>query len=388
MLAPMTTPRTPRPTPAEQPPPRADQALAKRVGTTRVVALAGLLVAVVALGLAAWGFVASGAPRCQEQAWDTTPATADLPDGWTVAAQQYDLERKTMSFLGPMVDAETGAQAVVYATVTCFAKGAAESVTLSQQAASDAGQTVTERTDLGDQAYSGTDETGSVFLQLRHGPIVVYLAASGDASPAEVDQLASAFDKALGGDGGTISASTAEPVASEDPLASDDAVGAPVDPSAEPAVESPAVPGLVATLPTKVGQIALMADSATGSTILADDQGSRAILAALRADGLDVDAFQVAQAFDEQGESDLSILALRVEGMDLDKVQDLVFDSWLAASGAGVTRAPVTLGTDEWTRLDYGDGLAKDWVRAADGQVYVISTADESLAEQAAAAIP
>jgi hypothetical protein len=96
----------------------------------------------------------------------------------------------------------------------------------------------------------------------------------------------------------------------------------------------------------------------------------------------------VAQAFDELGESDLSILALRVVGMDLDKVQDLVFDSWLAASGAGVTRTPVKLGADEWILLDYGDGLAKDWVRAVDGQVYVISTGDESLAEQAAAAIP
>jgi hypothetical protein len=281
------------------------------------------------------------------------------------------------------VDVETGAQGVTYVTITCFAKGAADSVTLSRGASEAAGQTVTDRPDLGDQAYSSTDDSGSVFLQLRHGPIVAYLAASEDVSPPEVDQLASAFDKALGGDGGTIADATAPPVETEAPLES-------LDPEAteEAVLESPAVPDLVARLPTKVGDLPMLADSATGLTVLGDDQGGRAILAALRADGLDPDAFQVAQALDEQGVSDLSILAIRVAGMDLAKVEAMVFDSWLAASGAGVTRTPVTLGTDEWILVDRGDNLRKDWVRAADGQVIVISTADEALAEQAAAAIP
>jgi hypothetical protein len=361
----------------------AGQALADSVGTSRIIALVAMLIAAVALGLAAWGFFTGGTPDCQRQAWDTTPATDDLPAGWEITAQQYDLERKTMSMLGPVVDAEAGTQAVVYATITCFGTGAAESVTLSQQAAEDAGQTVTERPDLGEQAYSSADDTGSVFLQLRHGPIVVYLAASGDASPREVDEIASAFDKALGGDGGTISEATAAPAATDDLLASLEP-----DPSEEAVVESPAAPELQAALPTAVGDITLVADSATGSSILGEDQGSRAILAALRAEGLDADALQVAQAYDETGESDLSVLVLKVAGMDLGKVEDLVFDSWLAASGAGVTRTPVTLDSDSWTLLDYGDDLAKDWVRAADGQVYVITTADEALAAQAAAAIP
>jgi hypothetical protein len=382
MLAPMTTPRTPNPASAPTAP-RGEQATAASIRSTRAIALVAALIATVALGLAAWGFLAGGTPGCQQQAWDTAPAAADLPAGWEITAQQYDLERKTMSLLGPILDVDAGSQAVTYATITCFGTGAAESVTLSQQAAADAGQTVTERPDLGDQAYSSTDDTGSVFLQLRHGPIVVYLAASGDASPGEVDQLASAFDKALGGDGGTISDATAEPQPTVDP-------GESIDPeqSEEAVVESPAAPDLVATLPTKVGDITLVADSATGSSILGEDQGSRAILAALRAEGLDPEALQVAQAYDEQGMSDLAVLAVKVAGMDLAKVEDLVLDSWLAASGAGVARTPVKLGSDEWIVLDYGDGLAKDWVRAADGQVYVITTADEALAEQAAAAIP
>jgi hypothetical protein len=378
----MTTPRTPRPAPSPAPTP-GEQAIADSAGTTRIVALVAMLIAAVALGLAAWGFFAPGSPECQQQAWDTTPAAADLPTGWAITAQQYDLERKTMSFLGPVVDAETGAQAVVYATTTCFATGAAESVTLSQEAAEAAGQAVIDRPDLGDQAYSSTDDTGSVFLQLRHGPIVVYLAASGDATTREVDQIATAFDKALGGDGGTIADATAQPLSTEDPLDS-------FDPEAteEAVVESPAAPDLVARLPTKVGDVTLLVDSATGSTVLGGDPGSRAILAALRAEGLEPDAFLYAQAVDEQGMTDLSVLAFRVEGMELPKVQDLVLNSWLAASGAGVTRTPVTLGENEWIRVDYGDDLGKWWVRAADGQVQVISTADEELAKQAAAAIP
>jgi hypothetical protein len=379
----MTTPRTPRPAPSTSPQSRDEQPKGDSTGTSRAIAVVALVIAAIALGLAAWGFFAGGTPDCQQQAWDTTPAAADLPEGWSVTAQQYDLERKTMSMLGPVVDAASGTQGVVYATITCFGSGAADAVTLSQQAATDAGQTVAERPDLGDQAYSSTDETGSVFLQLRHGPVVVYLAASGDTTPREADQIASAFDKALGGDGGTISDATAPVEPTDDPFASLEP-----EPTDDTGLESPAVPELVAALPTAVGDITLVADSATGTDILGEDQGSRAILAALRTDGLEADALRVAQAYDELGDSDLSILALSVVGMDIGKVENLVFDSWLAASGAGVSRTPVTLNGETWTRLDYGDDLAKDWVRAADDRVYVITTADEALAEQAAAAIP
>ena len=141
---------------------------------------------------------------CQQQAWDVTPAAEDLPAGWVASASQYDIDRKTMSFLGPTPQDETSSQAVIYATVTCFRAGAEDGVTRSRAAAEAAGQSVADRDDLGEQAYSAVDDSGAAFLQMRTGKIVVYLAASGDASATEVDELASAFDKALGGDGGTI----------------------------------------------------------------------------------------------------------------------------------------------------------------------------------------
>ena len=71
---------------------------------------------------------------------------------------------------------------MIYATVTCFRSGAEDGVTRSRAAAEDAGQSVADRDDLGEQAYSAVDESGAAFLQMRAGKIVVYLAASGDAS--------------------------------------------------------------------------------------------------------------------------------------------------------------------------------------------------------------
>jgi len=347
------------------------------------VALVALLVAGVALGLTAWRLLAPGADAgagaaCQATAWDTTPKIANLPDGWTIAASQYDISRKTMSLLGQAPLDETTTQAVVYATISCFDTGAADSVTRSAAAAAKAGQTVTNRDDLGDQAFSATDSSNSVFLQLRHGSIVVYLAASGDANQTEVDTIASAFDKALGGDGGAISLAADTPP----PAASDEV------PSASDVAASPVAPELEAALPAKVGDTVLTIDSALGSMVLQDDQGSRAILAALRAEGKDADALRLARGSDGSGATDLSILVMSVDGMAVDKVQELVINSWLSASGAGVTRTTVKLDGQDWLALDYGDESTKDYVRSAGTRVYVITTADPAVAGQAAAAIP
>jgi hypothetical protein len=348
--------------------------------TTHVVAIAALVLALVAVGFAAWQVFAPGGDGCQSVAWDVTPAEEDLPLGWTPTASQYDLNRKTMSFLGPLPEDEMSSQAVIYATVTCFPDGAADAVTRSQAAADDAGQSVIERDDLGDQSFSAVDETGATFLQLRDDRIVVYLAGSADTSATEVDELASAFDKALGGDGGTITPPTIAP--------SDDLAGESFDPGESLEPETPAAPDLVAALPTEVGAITLISDSATGGTILGEDQGSRAILAALRAADKEPEDLRVAQAYDETGESDLSILAVTVEGLPVDETEQIVLDSWLAATGAGVTKDTVTLDGETWTRIDYGDGGTLDYVLRSGPNVFVVTTADPALAEQAAAALP
>ena len=349
-------------------------------GTARIIAVVAIVIAAAALALTVFRFFSPTATSCQTKAWDTTPKTEDLPQAWTVSATQYDIMRKTMSFLGPQPSDDSSTQAVIYATITCFDEGAADSVTRSAKAATDAGQSVIDRDDLGDGGFSAVDDSGATFLQLRHDKIVVYLAGSGDASATEVDQLASAFDKALGGDGGAITPPTPVPSA-------DLGAGGSLDPNASGAPESPAAPDLEAKLPTKVGDITLTPDSATGSTILGEDQGSRAILAALREAGREPDNLRVAQAYDDSGNSDLALMVITVDGMPIEKTKQLVLDSWLSATGAGVTRDTVTLNGKEWTRIDYGDEGTKDYVRTEGNNVIVVTTSDPSIAEQAAGAI-
>ena len=373
----MTTPRTPRPEPSS-PRPRPAQAPASGDGTVKVIAIVALVVAGIALALTAWRTLAPASERCQTEAWDVTPAQQDLPTDWTVSATQYDLSRKTMSYLGPVPEDENLGQAVVYATITCFEDGAAESVTRSAQAATDAGQSVIDRDDLGDGGFSAVDDTGSIFLQLRHGKIVVYLAASGDASATEVDELASAFDKALGGDGGAITPPT--PEASVDPNES-------FEPDPSDVAESPVAPSLEARIPAQVGEVTLATDSASGSTILGEDQGSRAILAALRDADREPDDLMVAQGYDESGGSDLSILVVTVDGMPVAQTKELVLESWLSATGAGVTTSTTTLAGEEWEVIDYGDEGTKDYVRVEGEDVIVITTSDPAEAEAAAAAM-
>ncbi len=369
--------------------------LAAYVRSTRRLAVFALVIALIALGLGAWQTVAlvTRAPSCQTAAWNVTPAADQLPGGWSVRTSTYDVGRRSISLVGPApVDSST-TQAMALVTVTCFPEGAADSVTRSRNAARAAGQSVSDRSDLGDQAWTSADNSGSFFANVRRGGLVAYLAFSGTVSQDEVDQVASAFDLALGGQGGvdaTGPASQAPGGSDALPSSGDSFPADSVDPGASDAAPSgtPAAPDLEKLLPKKVGTVVLTVQSALGADILGADQGSRAILAALRKDNLTGDALRVAQAYDESGASDLTILVVEVKGMALATMRQLVLDSWLAASGAGVTTSEITLGGHSFTRFDYGDEGTRDYVSAANGHVLVITASDTTLAEQAAAALP
>ena len=342
-----------------------------------------MVIAIAGLGLAASRFLVAGDATCQEGAWEVRPATDDLPAGWSVSAGQFDINRQQITLLGPFPEDETAAQAVVYTTVTCFPHGAADAVARSQEASRDAQQVVTPRDDLSDGGFSATDESGATFTQFRADSIVVYLAASADATPAEVDVIASAFDKALGGDGGAIAVGTPDPgvVVPSDGIAS-------VEPSEEVPSGSAVAPSLEARLPTEVGEIALTVDSALGTDVFGEDSSSRAFIAALRAEGKTPEDVTLAQAYDESGAADLSILAVEVDGLAQEKTQAIMLDSWLAASGAGITRLPQTIAGREFIVVDYGDEGTKDYVLAEDGTVIIITTASTEVANAAAAALP
>src|SRR5215204_4030067 len=366
----------PRPRPSDE---RAQLAADGR--STRRLALAALGLSLLGVGIAVAPLLLPGDESCQDAAWTVEPATADLPTGWALSSSQYDINRQQVTFVGPPPEDETSSQAVVYTTVTCFPEGAEDALNRSEQAARDAGQSVILRDDLGDGGFAATDESGATFLQLRHAGLVVYLAASAEASATAVDQLASAYDRALGGDGGAVAVGTP-----------DVGTSTPSEPVEPPSEEAPsdvaAAPELEARLPATVDDIALTVDSAAGTDILGEDSSSRAILAALRAAGKEGTDLSVAQAYDETQAADLSILAVTVDGLDAAAVEEIVLDSWLAASGAGVARETVTLGGRSFTQVDYGDDGTSDYVLAEDDAVIVITTASAELAEATADALP
>ncbi len=390
LSAPPTGPSQPRLRPSDE---RA--LLAADVHSARRLTVFALVTALIALGLGTWQTVAmvTRAPSCQTAAWNVTPAADQLPGGWSLRGSTYDVDRRSISLVGPAPADSSTTQAMALATVTCFLEGAADSVDRSRTAAQAAGQTVKSRPDLGEQAWTSEDSSGSFFGNIRRGGLVAYLAFSGTVTQGEVDQVASAFDLALSGQGGTDATSPASraPVGSSALPSSGDSF--PVDssdPNASDAGPSgtPSAPDLESLLPKKVGTVALTVQSALGPDILGQDQGSRAILAALRKSNLGAAALRVAQGYDETGASDLTFLVVDVKGMPLATMRKLVLDSWLASSGAGVTSSEVTLGGHQFTRFDYGDEGTRDYVSAANGHILVITTADAALAAQAAAALP
>ncbi len=350
--------------------------------TTRRIAIGAVVIAFVGVALAAWQLLGQGSASCQAAAWNTTPSAGDLPAGWTISASQYDLDRKLMRFLGPVPADTTTTQPSIDATITCFPDGAADSVTRSRDAIAASGQAVTTRDDLGDQAFSAVDPTGAMLLQVRHGDLVVYIA-SGSGTQNEVEIIASAFDLAMGGNGGNA------------PIGTLDVGSSPSNESASPeasdqglASESPVAPELEAVIPSTVGDVQLAVQSETGDAILSDDQNSRAIIAALRAGGKQPSDLRLAYGYDAIGDSDLVITVFAVDGMKLDALRQLVLDSWLSASGAGITTDSVTLSGVKVTSVDRSDGGPIDYVLTRNGDVITISTADAGLAAQAVAALP
>jgi hypothetical protein len=363
---------------------------AQQARLTRRLAVGALVIALVAVGLTAWRLVAPGGASCQSTAWSAAPSAADLPAGWSISATQYDVDRLSVTLVGQAPQGQTTSRPVVYATVTCYPQDAAAAVAKAQAAASATGQTVSARTDLGDQAYTALDQSGASFIQFRHGDVVAYLAASGQVTAVEVETVASAFDRALGGHGTTAAIGSPGPSGAASVAPSDAASPiAPTSPAPLPsAAAAAAAPELEAALPATVAGTTLTISSAVGASVLGSDAGSRAIIAALRADGKAVADFRAAQAHDATGAVDLTILALKVTGMNSATLEKIVLDTWLSATGTGVKTSAITLGGQAYTKVDYGDGGALSYITARGDIVIVIETSVLDLATKAAAALP
>ncbi len=369
--SPDEVPQAPRRRPSEE---RAAAAPSARTATR--LAILAVLIAGVALGLTAWRLLAPPPASCQDTVWSSVPAANELPAQWAPKGTTFDVNRRTITFAGPDPGDGSGAPTVL-ATATCFTEGAADAVARAESAAREYGQVVSAKTDLSDGGFESTDVSGAIFLEFRRGDIVVDLAAAGGATATDIETIASAYDMALGGAGGSIASPAPTGTA---------AVGS-TSPGASAAPLTHAAPELEKLLPTTVGGVAMTVDSALGSAILTTDPGSRAATAALRAAGKTPDDLRFAESYDPTSTISSSVVAMSVNGLSGAQVDAMVLD-WFQLSGPGVVKTDVQLGGKAWTKYDLGDEGALSYVRIDGAVVIVITAADASSAEQAAAAMP
>jgi hypothetical protein len=382
-----------------------DPAVASRARYALVLASVALVLAGIGLVVGAAAFLGSGGgDACRTAAWDSEPAAADLPAGWTVSTSQVGIDGLGVGLSGTAADS-TSANATIYATVSCFGADASAVISRSLANAEAGGLIVTDRTDLGDEGYAASDTTGSLAVHFRLDSLVTYAATSGTVTQEDLDTVAAAFDaamgRALGGGGSAGSASSPASSVAPVPSASASSSGAPEPSASGAAAASPdtgagesssaspeAAPELVALLPTSVGGTTLTRDSATGADVLGGDAVSRALSAALRGMGASTDDLHAAQAYDETGAIDLYMIAFGVPGVPGSKLAPVILDTWLSATGAGVTTKTEAIGGKEVTTVDYGDQGSKAYVHTTANGVVVVQTADAALAAQAIAAIP
>lgn len=155
-------------------------------------------------------------------------------------------------------------------------------------------------------------------------------------------------------------------------------------PSASP---SPAAPVLEAEMPHSINGTTLTIQSATSAASLGSDSSSRALGAAMTSLGKKPGDLEIAEAYDASGALALTVLGFRVAGVDATKLRSVVLDAWLSTNTPGVTSSSVSLSGTASTKVDYGDGGPNDFVFVHGDSVFVVVTADQSLAANAVAAM-
>jgi hypothetical protein len=354
------------------------------------LALLAVVLAAGAVGYVLLGRSSGDLTACRSAAWTAIPSDKDLPDDWALSSTDLNANGVTVSILGPAPADGSTNQPVVYASITCYGDAAPTALEQNRAAAEKAGSTVTSRSATG-QAYDVDNPlTGSRTTLFRVGGLIGQVADDGSANESELATITRAVAAAMGdrAAAGAVGASaTDDGNASQDPLGSADVGG--VEPSG-----SPFAPELEALLPRSItdttstgspaAPVSLSILSASASEVFGEDPSSRALAARIRALGSTFEQLQIAQAFDDTGAIDLSIIAFRLPKADLAKLRAAILETWLSADAEGVKTTSVTLGGKSLTKVDYGDGRTIEYVYAVDEAVIVIDTSDVAVATQVA----
>jgi hypothetical protein len=359
----------------------ADEPAANRLaGFAPWIALAALAVAIVAVGLV---FLNRGEDlsACRSKAWGAIPDQADLPADWAVNTTDLNANGMTISIVGPASSDGTTQPPTVYASVTCYGDVAATAMSQGRDAAEAAGAQVTDRSGGGGAYDVDNSATGSTTTLFRVGSLIGQIADAGTATPNDLATITRAVATAMGDE--TAAGTTDTATGSDQPTGSDDLSA---DGSAEPSASS-AAPELEAKLPKEIGGTPLSVQSTTADQVFADDPNSRALSARIRALGGQVADVQVAQAYDDAGAVDVSIIAFRLPGKDGTKLRDAVVETWLSADAAGVTKSNVTLAGKPFEKIDYGDQGTVEYVYTGSDYVIVVDTSDPAIATEVAGKI-
>jgi hypothetical protein len=353
------------------------------------IALLAIILALGAIAFVALRGTSEDLTACRTAAWGAIPSRDDLPASWTIGSTDLSANGMTISLLGP-ASADGTSQPVVVASVTCYGNSAETALDQNRKAAAAARATLAPRDAAGDAYDVVNVSTGSTTTFFRVGQLIAQVADSGAVAQADREAITTALASAMGqsgaagvaGVGPTDDANSSLDPGSDDPGAVDPS-GAPFAPELEALLPKAIVDHSSAGSPPP--SIPLTTQSASATDVFGGDPNARALAARIRALGGTLDKLQIAQAFDDTGAIDLSIIAFRLPGADLAKLKSAVIDTWLSAGADGVKKTEITLGGKTVTKVDYGDGQTIEYVFAKADYVVVIDTADLDVATQAAA---
>jgi hypothetical protein len=157
--------------------------------------------------------------------------------------------------------------------------------------------------------------------------------------------------------------------------------------SAAAASPTPASAVLEALIPQTVNGTALTVRSARDASSIANDPSGRALDAAVLSLGKQPGDLEIGVAYDASGTVDLSIIGFRIAGISPNKLLPIVLETWLANQAPGITTTHVDLSGTPVTQVSYGVTGANEYVFIYHDAVFVVETADSSLANDAVVAI-
>ncbi len=150
---------------------------------------------------------------------------------------------------------------------------------------------------------------------------------------------------------------------------------------------SPVSPILEAQVPATIDGTPLTTQSATDATSISGTPNGRALDAAVVSLGKLPSDLEIVISYDGTGVLDVSILGFRIAGVAPTTLRPILIDTWLASNAPGIKTTNVDVSGTPTTKVVYGDCGPNEWVFIHQDSVFIIETADATLAADTVAAI-